>query len=264
MTLTLTQFQAHRARPLFSPIDAVIPAGSFVAVVGPNGAGKSSLLGALAGTGVASSGLAEMGGMNLATVRARARAGLLGLMTQDGTAPNELLVHDIVAIGAGAAERAGIAHPTVPEALAAVGAAEHEWVRASALSGGQRQLVQLARLLAQAPPLMLLDEPTSALDPAHQLRALEAVRERCRAGHTALVTLHDLGTALRFADRVLVIPGHGEDVLDGVTGDVLTPELIERVYGVSAELVFSSGGLPLLALGAERAGALIRNKENAS
>ncbi|MEB4615072.1 ABC transporter ATP-binding protein [Leucobacter sp. M11] len=263
MTLTLTGFQAHRARPLFSPIDAVIPAGSFVAVVGPNGAGKSSLLGALAGTGVASSGRAELDGVDLGTVRARNRAGLLGLMTQDGTAPNELLVHDIVAIGSGAAQRAGIPHPSVSDALALVGAAEHEWHRASALSGGQRQLVQLARLLAQAPPLMLLDEPTSALDPAFQLRALEVIRDRCRAGHTALVTLHDLGTALRFADRVLVIPGSGQAALTGGTEDVLTPELIERVYGVSAELVRSSSGLPLLALGAERAAAPVRPKETA-
>ncbi|WP_413450233.1 ABC transporter ATP-binding protein [Georgenia phoenicis] len=244
--LVLDGLVAHRGRPLFAPVDATVTPGTLLGLVGPNGTGKSSLLSAVVGNGVRSSGTVRYGDENLHRMRPRRLAQVLSYMTQDSYAPNELRVRDVVAVGALATPEAG---PTEQRSAAALERLEigHLADRSYAhLSGGERQLVQVARVVAQAAPVMLLDEPTSALDLGHQLTVMHVLREHANAGHVVVVTMHDLTQALRWADRVAVI-AEGSVTL-GAPDEVITAALIRRVYGVTVEVFTSPGGSPTLSL----------------
>src|SRR5690625_5391837 len=105
--LVLDGLVAHRGRPLFTPVHARVAPGTLLGLVGPNGAGKSSLLSAIVGRGVTTSGHARYGDTNLHTLRPRRLAAVLSYMTQDSYAPNELRVRDVVAVGARASGRGG-------------------------------------------------------------------------------------------------------------------------------------------------------------
>lgn len=244
--LVLDRLVAHRGRPLFDPVSATIAPGTLLGLVGPNGAGKSSLLSAVVGAGVRVTGTARYGAADLHLMRPRSLAEVLAYMTQDSYAPNELRVRDVVAVGARATPTGGLAEERTLAALDRLGVthlADRSYAR---LSGGERQLVQVARVVAQNSPVMLLDEPTSALDLGHQLTVMHVLRERASAGHVVIVTMHDLTQALRWADRVAVVAD--SQVTFGRPDEVITPELIRRVYGVTAEVFTSPGGYPTLSL----------------
>lgn len=105
----------------------------------------------------------------------------------------------------------------------------------SALSGGEKARVALARVLAQRAPLMLLDEPTAALDLRHQELVLRICRERAAAGDAVVVVLHDLGLAAAYADRVAVL--HDGRIAElGPPEAVFSGELLGEVYRQPVEV----------------------------
>ena len=99
------------------------------------------------------------------------------------------------------------------------------------LSGGEAQKVMIARALAQSPNILLLDEPTSNLDLKNQLEVMALIRSVvCDRGLMAIVAIHDLNLAVRFADQFLFIKDHRIHAL--ATRDELCAETIGAVYGV--------------------------------
>lgn len=201
-------------------------AGELVVVLGPNGAGKSTLLGAIAGLVAAEGHVLVDGGVVLDT-----RAGVdlppedrpVGVVFQDGRLFPHLSVLDNVAFGLRCEGlRAGPARAEARHWLERVGLADRAGDRPAALSGGQAQLVALARALAPRPRVLLLDEPLSALD----AQARPAVRADLRrhldsfAGARLLVT-HDPVEALVLADRLVVVE-------DGAVAQVGTPDELRR------------------------------------
>lgn len=242
--LVLEQVVAHRGSALFDPITMTLRPGTLLAVVGPNGAGKSSLLNAIIGSGITSTGEVTHGGMPLHRLSARERARRVSFVGQDAFAANDLQVRDILAVGARAGGASGNLTRPVLSALAALEIEHLIDRRYSHLSGGERQLVQVARMLAQASPVMLLDEPTSALDLNHQLRVMSVLRRQARAGHIVIVTMHDLTHALRWADTLVILAGGRATV--GTPQEIMTPERIRSVYGVTAEVFASPSGTPVI------------------
>ena len=113
------------------------------------------------------------------------------------------------------------------------------------LSGGERQLVMLARALTQNAPILMLDEPTANLDFGNQLRVLQMVRELSREGYTVLLSTHDPQQALRFSDRVLALY-EGRVLAEGDTESVLTQTLLRRLYRVETEFYETPGGTVIL------------------
>lgn len=242
--LVFRDLVARREKPLFAPINQRIEAGSLVGIVGPNGAGKTSLLNAIIGRGIDHAGTASYAGKALSSLTSRKRARVVSYVGQDTFAPNDLQVRDIVAVGATAGGHTKTRDHRVAYALKRLAVTHLANRRYSELSGGERQLVQIARSLAQDAPIMLLDEPTSALDLSHELTVLHALKERAAAGRIVIVTIHDLTQALRWADTVVVMADGV--VTFGRPTDVLTTESIRQVYGVTAEVFDSPSGSPTL------------------
>ena len=109
------------------------------------------------------------------------------------------------------------------------------------LSGGELARVHFARTIAARAPLLIADEPTAALDPKHQLGIATLVRNFVDAGGGALVVLHDVALAARFADR-LIWMCNGTIVAEGPPGESLTAETMAAIYGVRAHVTEDSLG----------------------
>ena len=115
------------------------------------------------------------------------------------------------------------------------------------LSGGEQQLVLIARALAQQAQVLMMDEPTSALDYGNQLRILQMVKRLAAQGYTVILSTHNPQHALTFADRVLALHD-GAVAANGSAKEVLTPELIRRLYRVEATLADTAGGIVIVPL----------------
>jgi len=131
------------------------------------------------------------------------------------------------------------------EAMERVGIAELADRSIAELSGGERQLVLIARALAQEPKVLLLDEPTSHLDLRHRIRVLALVRQFAAAGGSALVVSHDLSLAARTCDRIGLLADGGLLALGSAAG-VLTRENLKRAFDIDAEIVLAPDGAPLV------------------
>jgi iron complex transport system ATP-binding protein len=238
-------------------VDLTVPAGTVTGLLGPNGSGKSTLLRLVAGVGDVlpgrgvASGDVRWHGDDLLRLRPRERARRVALVEQDARTEVELSVRDAVLLGRIPHRSRWSAdsptdHAAADRALDAVGLGGLADRELASLSGGERQRVHLARALAQEPELLLLDEPTNHLDVQAQLAALRLVRRAAEDGTTALVALHDLNLAAAYCDHVVVL-AHGRVAAAGTVDEVLVPEVIDPVYGVSTSVLRHPGtGRPVL------------------
>ena len=223
--------------------------GELVAILGPNGAGKTTLLRALLGLGDMDSGTAHLDGREVASLAVTERAKQISYLPQRRPLAWPNKVRDIIALGRFAHGAAlGRLGPddaaAVTEAITACNLEELAERSADTLSGGELARVHFARALAARAPLLVADEPTAALDPLHQLAIAELLRNFVDAGGGALVVLHDLALAARFADR-LIWMCDGRIVADGTPDDTLSAELLQDVYGVRAHVARDDHGFDI-------------------
>jgi ABC-type cobalamin/Fe3+-siderophores transport system ATPase subunit len=223
-------------RIISTDLSLAIPDGSFTVVVGPNACGKSTLLRALSRLLTPAAGRVVLDGRELRDYKAKEVARRLGLLPQTSYAPEGITVVDLVARGRYPHQSllrqwSEADEAAVDEAMAATGVADLAGRLVDELSGGQRQRVWVAMALAQQTELLLLDEPTTFLDIAHQVELLELFCDLNDAGHTLVAVLHDLNQAARYGTH-LVVMKDGAVVAEGAPGDVLTPALVEEVFGL--------------------------------
>nr|WP_157314754.1 ABC transporter ATP-binding protein [Chitinibacter sp. GC72] len=227
---------------------APLAPGSVTALIGPNGAGKSTLIHAIAGL-LRAQGQISLHGQAIAGLSHDERCRRIALLPQSlpqaaGLTVYELLLGGLLTLGLPLRE----AEARIASYLAQLQLSALAMRPLSTLSGGQRQMVALAQLLARQPELMLLDEPNSALDLHWQLALVEAIRRDVRERNSiALLALHDLNLALRCCDRIIVLH-HGQCAADGAPLAVLTPDLLAQVYGITGRVEQCSQGRPIFVL----------------
>ncbi len=227
----------YGARIAVQDLALTLHPGEILALLGANGSGKTSVLRALAG-------------LTPHTGTARwSSPPRIGYMPQDSAANAALTVFEVVLLGRMRSLRF---RPDAADLAAAettlreIGLHDLAERRIGELSGGQRQMVFLAQVLAADPHALLLDEPTSALDIAHQLRILELLRAVTRRrGLTTLVVMHDLNAAARFADRVALLH-RGGLIGVGAPADILRAETLEPVFGARVAVLPGPDGVPVV------------------
>ncbi|WHM33266.1 heme ABC transporter ATP-binding protein [Streptomyces sp. BPPL-273] len=226
-------------RPVLDGVDVRVRAGEVLALVGPNGAGKSTLLGALAADVPAAEGVVRVHGRPAGEWSAPELALRRAVLPQSASLSFPFPVAEVVRMGRApwaGGEREAEDDAAVAEAMARTEVAGFAGRPFSALSGGERARVALARVLAQRAPLLLLDEPTAALDLRHQELVLRLCRERARAGDAVVVVLHDLALAAAYADRVAVLRA-GRIAAEGAPAEVFDEDLLSEVYDQPVEVL---------------------------
>jgi len=133
------------------------------------------------------------------------------------------------------------------QALENVGALHLAGRAYTQISGGERQLVMIARAMAQQPSVLLLDEPTSYLDFKNQIETLKMIKEISRSRDvTVVMTLHDPNHAMMFSDEVVILRKlnggrEGNVIASGPSHKAMTPQNIQAAYGVDVEIVDVKG-----------------------
>lgn len=215
------------------------PAGKFTVLLGRNGSGKSTLLKVMAGILRPRSGTMTVLGQQLTSLSGSARAALIGYLPQFHQTVFPFAVEDVVLTGRAAYVFSLPTQSDRDKAVAAMRTAGIEHLRArpyTELSGGERQLVMIARVLAQNPKVILLDEPISHLDLANQQRLLGMLKQITAAGVTILAVLHDPTAAFLYGDEVIFLK-QGAVVAPPTGIDPWEPSFIEHVYGVATTVV---------------------------
>jgi len=242
----------YGSRDVLHGVSLAPPPGTVVALLGENGAGKTTLLKVFAGLLKARAGTVALGGRPLDAVPRREVARRIGYLPQGFEPLFPMRALDAVLLGR-MPRRARFASPgpgdvaAARSALEELDAAEHAETDLREMSGGERQRVLLARVLAGEPEAMLLDEPTASLDPRHRLVVLTALRRRAAAGATVLFSTHELEFAAG-ADRAVFLAG-GRVLAEGTVRETFTAPLLSKLFGVPARVVPLPDGTPLVSLG---------------
>ena len=221
---------------LLSKVSAEVLSGSLTVLIGPNGAGKSTLLKVLAGELVPSNGEVMINTKKIRELKLKDLANIRSVMTQGSDIVFDFTVKEVVLFGwLNQREICWNIFDTVVGLSAIEGLLPRQF---NTLSGGEQQRVQFARALLQlhsssdelAGKYMLLDEPTSNLDIAHGLQMLDLVKQVISHGVGAVVVLHDLNLAARFADTVILMD-NGKVVRSGSVERVFEEDIFSDVYG---------------------------------
>jgi iron complex transport system ATP-binding protein len=222
-------------------LDVTLATGEVLALLGPNGGGKTTLLKTLLGLLRPKAGQVRLGGKPLNSYSIRERARVIAYVPQVHISTFAFTVETVVLMGR-TAHGSVFSRPSTKDHAVAQAALERFGIEALAtrpytmISGGERQLVLLARALAQEPQFIVLDEPTASLDFGNQGKVMGEIRALAKSGHGVLFTTHDPNHALRAADRAYLLRA-GKRLDEGPVETVLQRAQLEALYGAPVQLI---------------------------
>ncbi|PWH19214.1 MAG: ABC transporter ATP-binding protein [Anaerolineae bacterium] len=234
-----------RAERVLSDVSFDLPVHQVTLLFGPNGCGKTTLLYLSLGWLRAEQGTIWLDGRPLPALGRRERGRWMALVPQSEYISFDYSVLEYVLLGR-APHLPSLAEPSERDIEIAFGALgrvgighlAHHSVRE--LSGGERQMVLIARALTQQPRLLLLDEPTAHLDLQNTYRLVQVVRELKRQGMTVLMTSHDPQVVLALADRVVILR-QGQVFRQGTLEEVFTDQVLQAVYDIPLQVTTVDG-----------------------
>jgi iron complex transport system ATP-binding protein len=233
------------SQPVMEHFDLQIEAGSITAILGPNGAGKTTLLHLALGWLPPHAGSIHLNGRPLKTYTRRQLGQWIGLVPQNETTAFDFSLLEYVLFGR-TPYLPPLAMPgeadvrIAAEKLAEVGLEELKHRPIPSISGGERQLVLLARALTQQPKILLLDEPTSHLDLSNKGRLVNILRELKKQGVTIIFTTHEPDVALAIASN-MVLMQKGHILRSGLAEEVMTSDLLSQLYGLPISVKMLEG-----------------------
>jgi len=246
------------APPVLDGVTLAVREGEVLGIVGPNGAGKSTLLGLMSGVLRPASGSVRLGDREVSAMPRRDVARRVAVVPQSEVAAFPFAVEDAVMMGRTPHLRGALAlegeadRAAVRAAMETAGIAHLAGRAATELSGGERQLVLLARAVAQDAPIWLMDEPTASLDLAHQQAVLRLIaRENRERGRTIVLVAHDLNLAAAACERIAVL-AQGRVVAEGAPAEVVTEDAIRRVWGADVWVGAGPEGRPTVMVRGDR------------
>ena len=217
-----------------------IPDGVLVNVLGPNGVGKSTLFRCILGLNNDYTGSVRVNGKDMKHLSIRERAQEVSYIPQSHAPVYDYEVLDVVLMATGS-DLKMLSNPGCEqkrrayEALERIGIEEFAHRTYTQISGGEQQLVLIARAIAQNAKTIVMDEPTSALDYGNTIRVLSCVKQLAREGMSIIQSTHNPDHAFLFSDKTLVLKD-GKVEAYGTPYDVITSELISGLYSLEVEV----------------------------
>jgi len=239
-------------RTVLPDVSFILGPGELLCLLGPNGVGKTTLFKTILGLLPPLGGALRLGGHDARRWPRRQLARWLAYVPQAHAPPFGFAVRDVVAMSR-VAHLGPLSAPgrhdlqVAEQALEAMGIAHLAQKPSTAISGGERQLVLIARALAQEARIVVMDEPTSNLDYGNQQKVLAHARRLVAAGERSVIlTTHDPNQALLSASRVLLLDREKRWSM-GAPSEVITERYLRETYEVEAEMhnLRSRSGRPI-------------------
>ena len=246
MKLTVDRLSfSYRRKPVLHDVSFTLEQGQVLCVLGPNGVGKSTLFRCLLGLQKKYTGKVLLDDRDALDLSQRELARRIAYIPQFSSPVFQYSVFHTVLMGTtsqlGAFATPGRAQEALAmEALEKMGITQLKDRPVGMLSGGERQMVLIARALAQNSPLLVMDEPTASLDFGNSIRVMEMVKSLVDQGYGIVLSTHNPDLALRYGTHALVLD-EGRVGSFGPPEQAVTPQLLTKIYGADVEILPVSG-----------------------
>ena len=235
-------FQYHNSRTIFSDVNFDIDQGEVLSIIGINGAGKSTLLNCLAALFSPKTGEIFLEGKPLKNMSRPDIAKVIGYVPQTHNAIYAFTVLEFVVMGRTPhigflSSPSKADYKIADEALEKMHISHLRDKAYTEISGGERQLALIARVIAQQPKLILLDEPTSHLDFGNQYRTVELIKELSDMGFAVIMTTHMPDHAIILDGKVGVLDRNGHLAV-GTASEIMTDGNLSDLYGINVKTKF--------------------------
>lgn len=241
--------KSYQGALVLNNINLTINLGSFTAILGNNGSGKSTLVSCLLNLEPNFQGSVNYAGHNLKRLSPKFLAQNISYFPQTMQLPAAINVYDFVAFGRSPYQRLGLKltshdHSIIQQALTATDTFQFADCNLDQLSGGEKQKVFIATILAQQTNVIVLDEPNTYLDVYNQIWLMESLKKLNQLGKTIILVTHDINQAIAYASDLVVLQ-QGTIYQAGPTKQVVEKKLFQDVFGIDPKLV-KVNNLPLI------------------
>lgn len=241
MELTLKHVTCgYGTTPILKDVSLTLRQGEIVCILGPNGIGKTTIFRSVLGFLKLLEGEVLLDGVPRDRMRARDFAKCVGYVPQSHEPPFPYSVPDVVVMGRAAHlrpfEAPGLEEYRIVDQV--LNMLEISYLREKTytrISGGERQMVLIARALAQNSGLLVMDEPTANLDFGNQIHVLQSIKKLTASGLGVLMTTHNPDHAFLCCDRVILLT-KDKQVLEGTVDEIVTEENLRKAYGVEVRI----------------------------
>lgn len=208
--------------------------GTLYSIIGPNGSGKTTFIKTLLKETSIFSGDIFIQEKNLNSINLHMLSEMISFVPQRGEIPEGFFVYEILEMASFLNPR--VSSESIEMALEICGIQSLKRKKARELSGGEQQLVLLARAICSMNQIILLDEPTNNLDVKNQSTILNTARNLADEGFLIIMTTHDINAVLQYSDNVIILQ-NGEVIKKGVPKQIITPSLLKSVFGIQSRIV---------------------------